>query len=79
MRAGNGLALEKFFSSAFGNIFESGVLMDPEFDLPADQSGNGNPSNGNVVTSWSYYAGNTSNYFRWSLIDGLGPSYLSRA
>ncbi len=39
-RAGNGLALEKFFSSAFGNIFESGVLMDPEFDLPAHQSGN---------------------------------------
>jgi len=37
MRAGGGLALEKFFSSAFGNIFEAGVLMDPEFDLPADQ------------------------------------------
>lgn len=41
MRAGGGLALEKFFSSAFGNIFETGVLMDPEFDLLADQrSGN---------------------------------------
>jgi hypothetical protein len=37
MRAGGGLALEKFFSSAFGNIFETGVLMDPEFDLPASQ------------------------------------------
>jgi hypothetical protein len=37
LRAGGGLALEKFFSSAFGNIFESGVLFDPEFDLPADQ------------------------------------------
>jgi hypothetical protein len=37
MRAGGGLALEKFFSSAFGNIFEAGILMDPEFDLPADQ------------------------------------------
>ncbi len=37
VRAGNGLALEKFFSHAFGNIFEAGTLMDPEFDLPADQ------------------------------------------
>jgi hypothetical protein len=37
MRAGGGLALEKFFSSAFGNIFEAGVLFDPEFDLPANQ------------------------------------------
>ena len=36
-RASSGLALEKFFSSAFGNIFEAGVLMDPEFDLPANQ------------------------------------------
>ena len=40
MRAGGGLALEKFFSSAFGNIFEAGVLIDPEFDLPANQPGN---------------------------------------
>jgi hypothetical protein len=39
MRAGGGLALEKFFSSAFGNIFEAGVLFDPEFDLPANQPG----------------------------------------
>ena len=39
MRAGGGLALQKFFSSAFGNIFESGVLFDPEFDLPANQAG----------------------------------------
>jgi hypothetical protein len=37
-RAGSGLSLEKFFSSAFGNIFEAGVLFDPEFDLPADVS-----------------------------------------
>jgi hypothetical protein len=37
MRAGGGLALEKFFSNAFGNIFEAGILMDPEFGLPADQ------------------------------------------
>lgn len=36
-RAGSGLALEKFFTQAFGNIFETGVLMDPEADLPADQ------------------------------------------
>jgi hypothetical protein len=39
MRAGNGLALQKFFTEAFGNIFVSGVLFDPEFDLPANQSG----------------------------------------
>src|SRR5215208_148984 len=36
-QAGSGLALEKFFSHAFGNIFDAGVLMDPEYDLPADQ------------------------------------------
>ena len=36
-RAGGGLALEKFYSAAFGNIFETGILMDPEFDLPAEQ------------------------------------------
>lgn len=45
MRAGGGLALEKFFSSAFGNIFEAGILIDPEFDLPADQSGEPIPFN----------------------------------
>ena len=33
-RASSGLALLKFFSQAFGNIFEAGVLLDPEFDLP---------------------------------------------
>ncbi len=38
LRAGGGLALEKFFSSAFGNIFETGVLFDPEFDLPVNQN-----------------------------------------
>jgi hypothetical protein len=37
-RAGGGLSLEKFFSSAFGNIFEAGILFDPEFDLPANQT-----------------------------------------
>jgi hypothetical protein len=38
-RAGNGLTLEKFFSSAFGNIFETGILFDPDFHLAADQPG----------------------------------------
>ena len=37
VRAGNGLALEKFFTSAFGNIFVEGILFDPEYDLPANQ------------------------------------------
>jgi len=37
-RASGGLALLKFFSQAFGNIFEAGVLLDPESDLPANQS-----------------------------------------
>ena len=37
-RASSGLALLKFFSQAFGNIFEAGVLLDPEFSLPANQS-----------------------------------------
>jgi len=37
-RAGVGLSLEKFYSAAFGNIFETGILMDPEFDLPANQA-----------------------------------------
>jgi VWA domain-containing protein/trypsin-like peptidase len=38
-RAESGLALEKFFAQAFGNIFENGLLSDPELDLPANQSG----------------------------------------
>jgi hypothetical protein len=37
-RASGGLALLKFFSLAFGNIFEAGVLLDPEFPLPANES-----------------------------------------
>jgi hypothetical protein len=37
-RASSGLALLKFFSQAFGNIFEAGVLLDPEFSLPENQS-----------------------------------------
>ena len=32
------LQLEKFFAQAFGNIFEAGLLMDPEFDLPAGRN-----------------------------------------
>jgi len=36
-RAESGLALEKFFSQAFGNIFETGIISDPELDLPANQ------------------------------------------
>lgn len=39
MRAGNGLALMKFFTQAFGNIFEAGVLFDPELEVPANQPG----------------------------------------
>lgn len=39
MRAGNGLALEKFFTQAFGSIFEAGVLFDPEFALAANADG----------------------------------------
>lgn len=31
-----GVKLMKFFSHAFGNIFETGVLLDPEFDLPSN-------------------------------------------
>jgi len=37
-RAGSGLQLKKFFVLAFGNIFESGTLSDPEYDLTASQS-----------------------------------------
>ncbi len=36
-RAGDGLKLRKFFALAYGNIFESGTLTDPEFFLPASQ------------------------------------------
>jgi len=38
MRAGDGLALRKFFALSFGNIFEAGALNDPEFVLPAASS-----------------------------------------
>lgn len=39
-RAGSGLELHKFFALAFGEIFEAGALVDPEFRLAAreDQS-----------------------------------------
>ncbi len=36
-RAGTGLELKKFFALAFGDIFEAGELMDPEYFLPASQ------------------------------------------
>lgn len=32
-RASSGVSLQKFFSQAFGNIFETGILMDPELTL----------------------------------------------
>lgn len=37
-RAGSGLHLKKFFALAFGNIFESGSLMDPEVFLPKNKN-----------------------------------------
>lgn len=37
-RAGSALQLKKFFAIAFGNIFESGTLTDPEYDLPASEN-----------------------------------------
>jgi von Willebrand factor type A domain/Trypsin-like peptidase domain len=37
VRADDNLQLEKFFSQAFGNIFETGLLTDPEFVLPQNQ------------------------------------------
>jgi len=39
------LQLEKFFAQAFGNIFEAGLLMDPEFDLPAGENAKPIPFN----------------------------------
>jgi von Willebrand factor type A domain/Trypsin-like peptidase domain len=35
MRAGDGLSLLKFFAITFGNIFEAGTLLDPDYILPA--------------------------------------------
>jgi trypsin-like peptidase/von Willebrand factor type A domain-containing protein len=37
VRADDNLQLEKYFAQAFGNIFEAGLLTDPEFVLPQDQ------------------------------------------
>jgi len=36
--ADTNLKLQKFFSFAFGNIFEAGLLLDPEFVLPQGQT-----------------------------------------
>jgi hypothetical protein len=33
-RAGSALDLKKFFTLAFGNVFEAGTLSDPDYDLP---------------------------------------------
>jgi hypothetical protein len=35
--ADTNLKLQKFFALAFGNIFDAGLIMDPEFVLPAGQ------------------------------------------
>jgi hypothetical protein len=37
VQADTNLKLQKFFSLAFGNIFEAGLLLDPEFVLPQGQ------------------------------------------
>ena len=37
VRADSSLQLEKFFAQAFGNIFEAGLLVDPEFVMAANQ------------------------------------------
>jgi hypothetical protein len=37
-RAGDGLALKKFFALCFGNIFETGMLVDPRLVLPANEA-----------------------------------------
>jgi V8-like Glu-specific endopeptidase len=37
-RAGTGLELKKFFALAFGNIFESGALVDPMYFMPKSQN-----------------------------------------
>jgi Trypsin-like peptidase domain/von Willebrand factor type A domain len=37
VRADTSLQLEKFFANAFGNIFESGLMIDPEYVLPRGQ------------------------------------------
>jgi hypothetical protein len=37
VRADSSLHLEKYFAQAFGNIFESGLLSDPEFTLADEQ------------------------------------------
>ncbi|MBB4635545.1 trypsin-like peptidase domain-containing protein [Longimicrobium terrae] len=36
-RAGDPLDLKKYFSLAFGNIFEAGALLDPPFELPRSE------------------------------------------
>ena len=38
VRADHGLALRKFFGLSFGNIFQSGALVDPEYHIAASDS-----------------------------------------
>ena len=38
VRADHGLALRKFFGLSFGNIFQSGALVDPEYHIAAGDS-----------------------------------------
>jgi hypothetical protein len=36
--AGSGVSLQKFFSHAFGNIFETGLITDSEHDLASNRN-----------------------------------------
>ncbi|HEV2721028.1 MAG TPA: trypsin-like peptidase domain-containing protein, partial [Thermoanaerobaculia bacterium] len=85
-RAANGLSLEKFFSHAFGNIFENGVLFDPEFDLSAtDRESNPLPFNVcgedtvTAVVGWTDKAGALRIHVRTpggALITGASPGIV---
>ncbi|MEV5970799.1 vWA domain-containing protein [Streptomyces sp. NPDC051921] len=81
-RAGSGLALKKFFGLAFGNIFESGALLDPEFDMPAaDRRGDPIPfhvcgeESLTVVVGWD----NPDGTLRISLVTPSGASVSTSA
>lgn len=62
-RADTNLQLEKYFAQAFGNIFESGLLADPEFDM-ADEERRAKPipfrvcgeETITIVTGWANLA-----------------------
>jgi hypothetical protein len=85
-RAANGLSLEKFFSHAFGNIFENGVLFDPEFDL-GEKERESKPLPFNVcgeetvtvVAGWDNQSGNLRINVRTpggALVTGASPGIL---